>query len=255
MPKSPASISAGRRPIARPRRVWEAALSASVCGLFFATAACGDAPTPDAPPCPRDVVERVQAWADRIDGFEADFEQTTWPVAFGGGPRPQPSVSRGHVWLARPGRMRWEYPESGALIVSDGSVIWIYDRSAGEAQRFEATAGYLDAAALQFLVSRARLEDRFEIRVAQCGADESDLELRPKEPASFDRVDLKVNTRSGALIGTALVDLLGNRTEMRFEGLASGAAPPDERFVFEVPEGVEVIEFGGVGPAAERPGR
>lgn len=249
MPKTPASTSA------RPRWVWRAALATTACGLLVAGAACGDAPTPDAAPCPRDVVARVQAWADRVEGFEADFEQTTWPVAFGGGPRPQPTVSRGHVSLARPGRMRWEYPETGALVVSDGSVLWIYDQSAGEAQRFEATEGFLDAAALQFLVSRARLEDRFEIRVAQCGAGESELELRPREAASFDRVDLNVDTQSGGLVGTTLVDLLGNRTEMRFEGLVAGAAPPDTRFVFEVPKGVEVIELGGTGPSTERPRR
>ena len=48
---------------------------------------------------------------------------------------------------------------------------------------------------------------------------------------------------TGEVLATTLVDLLGNRTQVRFEDARSDRVPAASWFRFEVPEGVEVIEI------------
>jgi len=224
--------------------------SASLVVLGFVAFSPGVLEADDLPPpfsesnCARDLTRRVQAWADALGGFEADFEQVSHPVAFGGGPTPPPTRSKGHVFLARPGRMRWNYEEPvESQVVSDGRELWIYDPASKEVQHLEATRGFLDAAALEFLMGEGRLAETFEVSVSRCEGDEVEIELVPRADASYERLGLRVRPRTGEVVATTLVDLLGNRTHVRFERARSDRVPAASHFRFEVPDGVEVIEM------------
>lgn len=212
-------------------------------GIGTARGSEGPAPLPESN-CAETVARRVQAWADGIPGFEARFEQVSQPVALGGGRPPAPVMSSGRVFLAKPGRMRWNYEEPvESQVVSDGTELWIYDPAAREVQHLEATQGFLEGAALQFLMAEGRLVKTFELSVRECNRDEVEIELVPRADASYERLVLRVRSGTGEVLATTLVDLLGNRTQVRFEDAQSDRAPAASRFRFEVPEDVEVIEI------------
>ena len=194
--------------------------------------------------CAQALAGGVQGWADALRGFEADFEQVSHPVAFGGGPAPPAATSKGHVFLARPGRMRWNYKEPvESQVVSDGRELWIYDPTSQEVQHLEATQGFLDAAALEFLMGEGRLVETFDVSVPDCEGEEVSLELVPRADAGYERLGLRVRPGTGEVVATTLVDLLGNRTHVRFKRVRSDRAPAPSHFRFEVPAGVEVIEM------------
>lgn len=192
--------------------------------------------------CGPEVTARVQARYDGIRSLRARFTQTAQNVAFGGDSGTAADPSHGRVEFAKPGRMRFEYetPEP-SLVVSDGKTLWIYDPTAKEVQVLSVAEGFLSAAAIQFLLGAGRLEDSFEVSARRCGPERAELVLRPRAEASYERIDLVVETASGWIRETSVLDLLGNRTHLVFEGIEAGAAAPESRFRFEPPEGVRVL--------------
>ncbi len=188
----------------------------------------------------------VQARYDGIRDLQADFEQASQSVSFAGEPLMDSVPKRGRVILAKPGKMRWTYAAPDAsVVVSDGQTLWIYDVDGGTATRLEVTAGYLSGAALQFLLGDGKILDEFEVVATACGAERITLELVPKADASYERLGLVVNASSGDIEETSIADLFGNLTEIRFLEVEVNREPAAEVFEFEVPEGVEFIDYAG----------
>jgi outer membrane lipoprotein carrier protein len=222
-------------------------------GLALAAGARAEPPAP--PPeakapaaqradCRDEVVAKVQARYDGIRSLRARFTQTTHNVAFGGESGPDSAPASGRVEFAKPGRMRFEYekPEP-SLVVSDGKTLWIFDPVAKEVQVLAVEQGFLSAAAVQFLLGEGRLSESFEIAARECGAERALLDLRPKAEASYERLELSVEPASGWIRETTVLDLLGNRTHVVFDGIETGGAPDEARFRFEPPEGVRVLKL------------
>lgn len=192
----------------------------------------------------RDVaIDRVQARYENAQDLAASFTQTTRAAQYGTAIA-KPVESHGTMVVAKPGKMRWTYtaPEK-SLVVSDGSSLWIYDPAFGEAQKLPVTEGYLSGAAVQFLLGTGDMRRDFTISEVSCDAKQAALELRPKEPASFEKLEIVVDPATGDLSETTVYDLLGNRIRVRFEELRVNQKPGDEVFRFEAPEGVQVIEL------------
>jgi outer membrane lipoprotein carrier protein len=207
--------------------------------------AATEAPDAGSGACAEAVVERVQARYDAVRDLRARFEQHTRSVAFVGSAVDEPPA-RGEVVLAKPGRMRWSYEEPAeSLVVSDGETLWIYDPVAGEAQALAVDEGFLSGAALQFLLGEGRIAEAFEVTARGCSGPEVRLELRPREPQTYERLELVVDAGSGLVRSTAVDDLFGNRTEVRFTDLAFNEGPAAETFRFEPPEGVRVETLPG----------
>jgi outer membrane lipoprotein carrier protein len=198
--------------------------------------------------CVRNAVDALQKRYEGVSDLRARFEQTTHSVALGGPGATQ--TSRGTVVFAKPGKMRWHYEEpEESLVVSDGATLWIYDPAAGEAQKLSVTGEYLSGAAIQFLLGEGDILRDFQVDEQSCGDDEARLRLLPRKPASYETLSLVADPRSGDLRETAIADLLGNVTRVKFQDLKADTAPSDDLFRFEPPAGVEVIELetGGTG--------
>ena len=163
-------------------------------------------------------------------------------------------VKRGQVVFAKPGRMRWHYvsPEP-SLVVSDGSTLWIHDVEGGTATRLEVTAGYLTGAALEFLLGDGRILESFEVEATECAPSRVALVLRPRTDASYERLGLVADPATGDIVETSVIDLFGNETVIRFEAVVVNQSPAEETFVFEPPEGTEVIDYAA-GAAGTDPG-
>ena len=218
----------------------------AVCGAALAASAGDDGATVEG--CPAEAgpetAARVQARYDGIRDLAADFEQESRSASFGGQPLMDGDIKRGRVAFAKPGRMRWRYAEpEPSLVVSDGTTMWIHDVEGGTATRLEVTAGFLSGAALQFLLGDGKLLDTFEVEADRCDDARVELTLRPLEDASYERLGLVADAKTGDILETSVVDLFGNVTVIRFSGMEVDESPPDEMFTFDPPEGVELIDY------------
>jgi outer membrane lipoprotein carrier protein len=195
--------------------------------------------------CVEAAVERVQRRYEGIRDLSARFEQTSHSVALGSARPGAVTTSRGRVVFAKPGRMRWSYEEpEPSLVVSDGRVLSIYDPGRRELQRLAVGEGFLSGTAIQFLLGEGDLLREFEVAPVTCEEGATELELVPREPATYEKLRLRVDAETGDVLRTAVVDLLGNRTEVVFREIRVDTAPGSELFTFEPPEGVRVIELG-----------
>ena len=201
-----------------------------------------------------EAARKIQARYDGIRDLTAGFEQVSQSASFAGEPLMDSEPKSGRVVFAKPGKMRWTYgdPEP-SVVVSNGETLWIHDVEGRTATRLEVTAGYLSGAALQFLLGDGDLLEEFDVEATACTADQISLELLPKNDASYERLGLVAARESGAIVATSVVDLFGNRTEIRFEGIAINQSPDAGVFEFLVPEGVELIDYAATANDAGSP--
>jgi outer membrane lipoprotein carrier protein len=187
---------------------------------------------------------RVQARYDGIRDIEADFEQQSQSASFAGAPLMDSDTKLGQVVFSKPGKMRWVYaaPDE-SVVVSDGETLWIHDVAAQTVTRFQVTQGYLSGAAVQFLLGDGRILDEFTVSATKCTAEYVTLDLLPKQDATYERLGLVSDPKTGDILETSLVDLFGNRTVIRFQRMVVNQAPDAKIFAFEAPEGVEVIVY------------
>jgi outer membrane lipoprotein carrier protein len=228
------------------------ALAIALClGAASASGAGGDSVPPEsetptsvpqaAPPtdCAATLVARVQARYDRMRDLEARFTQRTASAL-----APSGDVTTGRVVLAKPGRMRWSYetPEP-SLVLSDGTTLWIYDPAAREAQKLAVGENFMSGAAFQFLLGSGRIADTFAVRADGCAAPRARLTLVPKSEATYQHLELEIDTVSGEAFSTAVLDLFGNRTDVAFSELRYDRGPDPSVFRFVPTPGVRVLEL------------
>lgn len=191
------------------------------------------------PDCADATAAAVQKRYEGVRDVRARFEQTTESALDGGRQH-----SKGEVVLAKPGRMRWSYEEpTPSLVVSDGETLWLYDPLFGEVQKMPAGGGFLGGAAARFLLGEGDMRRDFEVKALACEADETRLELVPREAASYEKLFLSVDPETGDVRSTKVVDLIGNVSTVTFQGLRTDTGPPASTFRFEPPEGAKVVEI------------
>ncbi len=216
--------------------------SLALAGLLFALA--GEANTAAADgDCAARVGERVQGRYQKIRDLRAQFEQRSERATLGGTASDALEAS-GSVVFAKPGKMRWSYqsPEP-SLVVSDGETLWIYDEKAREVQKLSLAQGFLSAAGVQFLLGDGKLADEFQVTATACDQPIVTLGLAPKRPAQYERLELRVEARSGAVSETVVVDLFGNRTAVVLRDVRENAGVEASLFRFEPPADVRVLEI------------
>jgi outer membrane lipoprotein carrier protein len=145
--------------------------------------------------------------------------------------------------------MRWSYEEpEPSLVVTDGATLWIYDPRAAEVQKMAVEGAFLSGAAIQFLLGQGSLLAEFEVEGRDCVAARAAsrevlLELRPRRPATYERLALLADPASGDVRETTVHDLFGNVTSVRMQDVRTNQGAAPELFVFRAPEGVRVIEL------------
>ena len=235
------------RPSRVQGRVWARLLALALASLATASPAAEKAPAREAQGCAKAVAAALQRRYEAVRDLEASFEQTTRSVALG-----QPGAtakSRGSVVFAKPGRMRWTYTEpEPSLVVSDGKQLWIYDPANREVQRLAVSEAYLSGAALSFLLGEGEILRDFEVKALECADSRALLDLVPRRPATYERLQARIDPRSGELLETTVIDLLGNATTVALRDLRVNRDPDAGLFRFEPPPGVRVVELDAGAP-------
>jgi outer membrane lipoprotein carrier protein len=190
----------------------------------------------------------VHAIADAVDRhynhlhtLECEFTET---YSTAGSER----TEAGTLWLKKPGKMRWEYRSPKAkLFVVDGKNAWFY--VPGEHQVRKTSVKKLDdlRSPLALLLGKTQLEKEL-----------LGLSLAPDAPTLVPGdVMLKgVPRRFGEQLNQVLVEITaesairrivlqeadGSTIEYRFREQKEDVKIADQRFEFQVPDGVEVVE-------------
>jgi outer membrane lipoprotein carrier protein len=215
-------------------------LSAALADVRSAAAADKEASATDR--CGERAAVAVQSRYEGVRDVSARFEQNTHAAQLGTTPS-APAASRGRVTLAKPGKMRWTYEDpEPSLVVSDGKTVWIFDPAFGEVQKMRATEGFLTGAAAQFLLGGGDMRRDFKVSTVSCDEAAAELELTPRQPATYEKVYLGVEPATGTVHRTRIVDLLGNVVTVEFREQRFNQKPAESEFRFQVPDGVKVIE-------------
>ncbi len=180
-------------------------------------------------------LDQLERFVKDVETFQAGFEQTLYDADS------QPlQITSGTIKLKRPGRFVWSYEGADAQeIVADGERIWLYDKSLDQVT-VNAIDERIAGTPLVLLMRSAPLEESFDI--VELGEAEGInwLELTPKsETSDFELVFLGLNEKG--LAAMELRDNFGQATQIRFSDFEADVELDDSLFVFEVPDGVDVI--------------
>ena len=174
--------------------------------------------------------EALRAFFAGLETLQADFEQQVMDE-YG---RVQQS-SRGHMWIMRPGRFRWDYEEPyRQQIVADGTRLWSYDEDL-EQVTVQAAGKVLTATPAMLLSGEQPLEQVFNLE-----ADGDSVRLLPKTDDS-NITALNLYLEAGVLQEITAQDSFGNITTFRFSNLERNPSLPADLFVFVPPAGADVV--------------
>jgi outer membrane lipoprotein carrier protein len=179
--------------------------------------------------------ERLTRILDTLETYEATFEQQ---ILDGGGERLQ--EASGRMWLSRPGQIRWEvdYPYQ-QVVISDGDEVILYDPDLEQATVQALDERVTHTPALLLSGSANELTESYEVSRSQQGNAES-FRLVPKDNDTLFE-ELKMTFRGEQLAALEMLDSTGQRTAISFHDVRTNEPLDDSLFVFEIPEGTDVI--------------
>ena len=177
------------------------------------------------------LIKRIEARYGPMRGLAAEFEQT---YAAGGRVRRE----SGRLFLARPGRMRWEYP--GKLFIVNGREVWLYILADREATRADTGAVSDERFPFLFLLGQTNLRRAFRsIEIVEEGADSRTLRLLPRNNSNLTELFLSVSI-DGRISKVRMVDRGGAISEISLRNVRENYVAPADAFRFSPPPGVNV---------------
>ncbi len=180
-------------------------------------------------------LHRLTALLDPVKSLQADFVQTVTDAD-----KKVLQTSQGTIAVKRGNRLRWETTAPFSyLIVTDGSVMWRFDKDLDQATRQKFSGQLADAPALILSGETQRIKANFEV-AREPGRDGDYFRLQPKQKGALFRALTLAFTNNG-ISQLVLQDNLDQRTEIRFSSLVTNPALPDTLFHFDPPKGVDVV--------------
>lgn len=169
-------------------------------------------------------------------GLAAEFEQVH------SGPDGRTRRESGRLFLARPRKMRWEYP--GKLFIVNGRNVWFYVVADREATHADAGAVSDSRFPFLFLLGQTNLKRAFRsIEIVDGSAASTDtrtLRLVPRGGAGDLRELILDVTMDGRILRVKMTDASGARSEISLHNVRENYVAPTEAFQFNPPPGVSV---------------
>ncbi|GAC1352717.1 MAG: hypothetical protein NVSMB1_18380 [Polyangiales bacterium] len=184
-----------------------------------------------------EVAAKVQKVYDKIDTFEADFDQQYAMKAFN-----SKKTSKGHVTFVKPGKMRWDYAEpKDNLVVSDGVTLWSFTASEKQARKMLVKDSQMPTA-LSFLTGKGDIAKEFDLRMVDAGFKGGyALDGTPKVATNlYTHVLFYVDGDTYQVRRVLIVDGQGNQNRFDFAKPAVNASINPTKFQWSPPAGVSV---------------
>ncbi len=189
------------------------------------------------------LVDKVESHYESVRDFEADFTQRYERRLLN-----RVTEEKGHLWMKKPGRMRWEYrsPEQ-KLFVTDGTKAYFYIPAEKQVMVSHEPRGAMameKGSPFELLAGKGRLGASFGFFPSEEPAKEGGvvIHLVPlTHHEEFEDVEIEVDPKDGRLLRLVLRDLQRNRTEFLFQNVRENLGLAETLFRFTIPSGVEVV--------------
>ena len=189
-----------------------------------------------------EVVDRIQERYEQTEDFSADFQQSSLL-----GSLKKEQNAAGHVYIQKPGKMRWEYhtPEQ-QFLVSDGETLWVYTPGLGQVIENQFSTAYDSKTPALFLAGLGNIKEDFEIHFNSEKPSTSEegyvLKLKPKDPQLYlSKLIITVNRKGFLVEKSTAYDPLGNVITLWFSNIRTNVGLSTSTFQIQVPEGIERI--------------
>lgn len=150
-------------------------------------------------------------------------------------------TASGTVALSAPRLFRWQYAKPyPQLIVADGRTVWVYEPDLQQVTK-RAQGAEEQNSPLAALIDPAKLDAQFNVRDAGSKDGLNWLALTPKSEGESGFRSANLGFGKAGLVRMHVVDALGQRTEIRFDGWRKNPAFKPATFKFQPPAGVDVI--------------
>lgn len=171
-----------------------------------------------------------------VDNFQASFEQKT---ASTDGKVLQ--ALQGTMLVQQPGKLRWETEDPYAqLVISDGQSVWSYDRDLEQVTIRPMDNRIQETPALLLSGQHSQIEKSFQVKLTKKGK-QSEYRLLPKDKSQL--FDALVFFYQGKILQRMEIhDAAGQITTIVFSQQVVNQTIDKEAFVFNVPDGVDVID-------------
>ncbi len=185
-----------------------------------------------------EVVRKVQERYDGTHDFSAGVTQETVLASLG-----KTIASRGSIAFKKPGKLRLEITEGDPqTVIADGSTLWLYQPSENQVLKAPFKAAFRSSTPISFLTGVGKIADDFEAKLDGEGDGVLYLLLTPRRSGGdVGQLRLTVARQSFEIQGAEIHDPMGNTNRLRFTDIHPNTGIADSRFVFEVPDGVDVI--------------
>ncbi len=185
-----------------------------------------------------EIVRKVQERYDATQDFSAGITQETVVASLG-----KTIASRGSIAFKKPGKLRLEITEGDPqTVIADGSTLWLYQPLENQVLKAPFKAAFRSSTPISFLTGVGKIADDFEAKLDGEGESVLYLLLTPRRSGGdVGQLRLTVARQSFEIQGAEIHDPLGNINRLRLTDIHPNTGIADSRFIFEVPDGVDVI--------------
>jgi len=187
------------------------------------------------------VIQGLQKRYESTIDFVADFRQETELKTLN-----RKMEASGKVYFSRPGKMLWKYQDpKGQLILADGEYLYYYQPEQNQVIKSRLSKAFLSDTPLSFMLGIGDLKRDFNGTLLGSEGEHYVLQLAPKEElGGVGELRFGVEKQDFDILWVRIEDSVGNITTIRFSDMQRGVGLTDSLFRLEVPEGVDIIEFG-----------
>ncbi|WP_221795492.1 outer membrane lipoprotein chaperone LolA [Oceanobacter mangrovi] len=181
----------------------------------------------------------LDGFVERLGGtttLTADFSQTVTDAQ-----GQQLQAVTGHLALATPGKLRWETaPPFQQLVVSDGEVLWVFDEDLEQVTIRNLEMKVQETPALLLSGKADEVASNFDVeRFSRNGL--MVYRLTPKDHSQLFTA-LEFGYNGNDLQEMRIMDATGQLTLIKLNNVERNVKLDRMAFVFDVPEGADVID-------------
>jgi outer membrane lipoprotein carrier protein len=188
-----------------------------------------------------EIIEKIQEFHKNTQDIKADFTQESFIKSIN-----NTSILKGDVYFKKGGMMLWDYQKPDPKkIISDGKILWIYSPLDSQVIVSQLEKAFNTKIPVNFLQGIGELSKDFHSSLKKSrDKNYHELELIPKKPdISIKKVELLISKGNFQIENICLYDQFGNYNRIIFENLKINRNLKNDIFLFEIPEGVEVINI------------
>lgn len=191
----------------------------------------------------QEVLAQMKKAGDRLQTLTADFQQTDHDFIL-----EDEESSAGKLYLAVPGRIRWEYaPPRERILLVKGELVRLYNKTANQVNEFRRGQGSKSGGAdllIGFGKSNANIGESYDASLVSETSDSVTLSLVPKPNSAvslFTKIELTVDKKTWTPRQSVFHEPNRDRTEIGFKNLKVNPTLPAGIFDLKLPPNAEIL--------------